>query len=101
MKTETWLFAAGGLFFVPVAIVYGIITDWQEPLGPTALRWMRVRDERAVGLALGASAHGIGVARAVEIGRTAGAFASIAMSGTAMLGALVMPYLLVWLSGGN
>ncbi len=68
-------------------------------LGPSALRWMRVRDERAVGLALGASAHGIGVARAVEISRTAGAFASIAMSGTAMLGALVLPYVLRWIAG--
>ena len=66
-------------------------------LGPSALRWMRVRDERAVGLALGSSAHGIGVARAVEISRTAGAFASISMSGTAMLGALVLPYVLRWL----
>ena len=69
-------------------------------LGPTALRLLRVRDERAIGLALGASAHGIGVARAVEIGRTAGAFASIAMSGTAMLGALVLPYVLRYLVGG-
>lgn len=68
-------------------------------LGPSALRWMRVRDERAVGLALGASAHGIGVARAVEISPAAGAFASIAMSGTAMLGALVLPYVLRWLAG--
>ena len=68
-------------------------------LGPTALRWMRVDDERAVGLALGSSAHGIGVARAVEISRTAGAFASISMSGTAMLGALVLPYVLRWIAG--
>lgn len=70
-------------------------------VGPSALRWMGVTDERAVGLALGASAHGIGVARAVEISRAAGAFASIAMSGTAMLGALVMPYLLRWIVGGG
>ena len=70
-------------------------------VGPSALRWMGVRDERAVGLALGASAHGIGVARAVEISPAAGAFASIAMSGTAMLGALVMPYLLRWVVGGG
>ena len=68
-------------------------------LGPSALRWMGVRDERAVGLALGSSAHGIGVARAVELGRTAGAFASISMSGTAMLGALVLPYVLRRIAG--
>lgn len=68
-------------------------------VGPTALRWMGVRDERAVGLALGSGSHGIGVARAVEISRTAGAFASISMSGTAMLGALVLPYVLRWIAG--
>ena len=70
-------------------------------LGPAVLRWMRVRDPRAVGLALGSSAHGYGVARALEMGRTEGAFASIAMSGTAMLGALVLPYLLRWLVDGG
>ena len=70
-------------------------------LGPTVLRWLRVRDPRAVGLALGTSAHGYGVARALELGRTEGAFASIAMSGTAMIGALVLPYLLGWLVGGR
>lgn len=68
--------------------------------GPIFLRWVRVRDPRAVGLALGSTAHGYGVARAVELGRAEGAFASIAMSGTAMLGALVLPYLLRWLVGG-
>ena len=70
-------------------------------LGPTALRWLGVRDPRAVGLALGSSAHGYGVARALELGRTEGAFASIAMSGTAMLGALALPYLLRWIVDGG
>lgn len=69
-------------------------------VGPMALRWLRVRDPRAVGVALGSCAHGFGVARAVEIGRAEGAFASITMSGTAMLGALVLPYLLRWIVSG-
>ena len=63
-------------------------------VGPPLLAWMRVRDERAVGLALGCTSHGIGVARALEIGRAGGAFASLGMSGTAMAGALLLPYLL-------
>ena len=62
---------------------------------------MRVRDERAVGLALGCTSHGIGVARAMEISPAAGAYASLGMSGTAMLGALVMPFVLRWLAGGG
>ena len=110
--------AAGALKSITSPVAYRLAADSRVPVdatlagvliagmlgatvGPTALRWWRVRDERALGLALGCSAHGIGVARAVEIGETAGAFASIAMSTTAMLGALVLPYLLRWiLSGG-
>lgn len=108
--------AAGALKSITSPVAYRLAADTGVPLdatlagvliagmlgatlGPPALRWMRVRDERAVGLALGASAHGIGVARAVEISRTAGAFASIAMSGSAMLGALVLPYVLRWIAG--
>jgi putative effector of murein hydrolase len=68
-------------------------------LGPPLLGWMGVRDERAAGLALGCASHGIGVARALEISRRAGAFASLGMSGTAIVGALVLPYLLRWIAG--
>ena len=53
-------------------------------VGPAFLGLLRVRDERAVGLALGCTSHGI---------------ASLGMSGTAMLGALVMPFVLRWLAG--
>jgi Cytochrome c oxidase subunit IV len=37
MKVETWLFGAGAFFFAPIAIVYGFITRWKEPLGVTGL----------------------------------------------------------------
>ncbi len=37
MKIETWLFSAGVFFFTPIAIVYGFVTQWKEPLGPVAL----------------------------------------------------------------
>ncbi len=70
-------------------------------VGPAVLHFLRVRDERAVGLALGCTSHGIGVARALEIGPAAGAYASLGMSGTAMLGALVMPFVLRWLAGNG
>lgn len=66
-------------------------------IGPTMLRWLQVRDPRAVGLALGCASHGIGVARALELGETPGAFASLGMSGTAMCAAVAVPYLLRWL----
>ena len=37
MKVESWLFTAGVFFFAPTAIIYGIVTQWKEPLGPAAL----------------------------------------------------------------
>lgn len=37
MKIETWLFTALGVFFLPIAIVYGFVTDWNEPVGPVGL----------------------------------------------------------------
>jgi len=27
VKVETWLFGAGALFFAPIGVVYGILTD--------------------------------------------------------------------------
>ena len=37
MKVETWLFASGVVFFAPIGFIYGIVTDWNEPVGTTAL----------------------------------------------------------------
>jgi hypothetical protein len=37
MKVETWLFGAGAAFFAPIAIVYGFVTRWKEPLGVTGI----------------------------------------------------------------
>ena len=53
-----------------------------------------VPDRRTVGLALGCPSIGVGTARAFEIDSTAGAFASIGMSLTAICAGLVLPWLL-------
>ena len=37
MTVESWLFGAGTFFFVPIGVIYGLLTSWQEPVGPTAL----------------------------------------------------------------
>jgi hypothetical protein len=37
VKVETLLFASGALFFSPIAIIYGIVTEWHEPVGVAAL----------------------------------------------------------------
>lgn len=68
-------------------------------VGPGVLRRLGVRDRRARGLAMGCGSHGVGVARAMEVDPVCGAFATLGMSGTAMLGAVVCPYLLRWLAG--
>jgi hypothetical protein len=36
MRVESWLFVVGGLVFTPMAVVYGLLSDW-EPVGTTAL----------------------------------------------------------------
>ncbi|NEX22810.1 LrgB family protein [Thiorhodococcus mannitoliphagus] len=68
-------------------------------IGPAVLAAVRVRDDRARGLALGLSAHGIGTARAFQIGSLAGAFSALAMGLTAMASAFVLPALLRWVFG--
>ena len=37
MKVETWIFGAGTLFFAPIAVVYGVVTDLNEPVGVVAI----------------------------------------------------------------
>ena len=37
MRVESTLFGAGAFFFVPLAVVYGIVTSWHEPVGAAAL----------------------------------------------------------------
>jgi len=63
-------------------------------LDPLVLQFTGVRDRRAVGLALGCASHGVGTARAFEIDSTAGAFASLGMSLTAICAGFVLPWVL-------
>jgi predicted murein hydrolase (TIGR00659 family) len=65
--------------------------------GPTLLRWLRVEDQAAAGFALGVASHGIGTARALEMGETAGAFAGLGMGLNAVATSLLAPLLARWL----
>ena len=62
-------------------------------LGPLVLDWVRVRDMRARGLAIGTAAHGIGTARALSVSAAAGAFSGLAMGLNALATALLLPLL--------
>ncbi|PWR02754.1 hypothetical protein DKT77_09220 [Meridianimarinicoccus roseus] len=66
-----------------------IVTPLYDALG--------VRDYRARGFATGASASGIGTARAFQVDPVAGAFAGIAMGLNALFTALATPLVVGWL----
>lgn len=70
-------------------------------IGPAVLRLVGVSDPRATGFALGLASHGIGTARALELGETQGAFAGLAMGLNGLLTAIALPLLLAWLGIGQ
>jgi putative effector of murein hydrolase len=64
-------------------------------VGPPLLSWFGSSGDRPdLGVALGCAAHGLGTARAFEIGPTAGAFASVSMGLSALAYGILLPPLL-------
>ena len=86
---------AGGLPSLTAALVVltGVLG---AVIGAAVLAAIRVRDDRARGLALGVTSHGIGTARAFQISDTAGAFSALAMGLMALISAFVLPFALRW-----
>lgn len=74
----------------------GLLVTGVAAIGAVGLvaRWLDIRDQRLLGLALGINGHALGTVRAFEIGPTAGAFASLGMSLTGIITALLLP--LAW-----
>jgi predicted murein hydrolase (TIGR00659 family) len=66
-------------------------------IGTSVLRIIGVVDPRATGFAMGVASHGIGTARALELGEAEGAFAGLAMGLNGMLTAIALPLILAWL----
>jgi predicted murein hydrolase (TIGR00659 family) len=66
-------------------------------LGTAVFRLLRIRDPMVCGIAMGVTSHGIGTARAFQIGPTMGAFAGLAMALSACLTALLLPSALRWI----
>jgi putative effector of murein hydrolase len=54
---------------------------------------LRIDDPSVRGFALGVAAHGIGTARAFQVSEEMGAFAGLAMGLTALLSAVLLPWL--------
>jgi len=65
-------------------------------IGTAVLASVRVRDDRARGLALGVTSHGIGTARAFQISDLAGSFSALAMGLMALVSAFALPFALRW-----
>ncbi|MBR9971677.1 LrgB family protein [Magnetospirillum sulfuroxidans] len=60
---------------------------------------LHVHDDRARGVAMGTAAHGIGTARALQMGEVTGAFSGLAMGLNGIATALLTPVLVKWLMG--
>ncbi len=82
----------GGLpSLTAVAVVLTGITG--TVIGDLILKWTRVHDDTARGMAFGVASHGIGTAHAMQKSRTAGAFSALAMALNGLLTALLLPVL--------
>lgn len=82
----------GGIAAIASAsvIVTGI---FGAAMAPALLKMMRQDDAQTVGLTLGICAHAIGTARALELGSEQAAYAAMAMTLTATLHALMLPWI--------
>jgi predicted murein hydrolase (TIGR00659 family) len=83
----------GGLPSLTAVLV--ILTGILGAVGAQGLfALMRCRDHAVQGFAMGIASHGIGTARAFQIGEQTGAFAALAMGLNGLLTALVLPALM-------
>ncbi|WP_203340670.1 LrgB family protein [Planococcus beijingensis] len=71
--------------FVMVAGFTGYI------VGPLLLKWLRIDSPIGRGIGLGTSAHGMGTAKAFEYGQQEASMSSVAMTLSAVFGALLGP----------
>lgn len=93
VATQTGGIAALAAVFVLITGVLGAV------FGPPLLALLGVTQPAAVGMALGLTAHAVGTARALELGREQGAFAALAMSLMGVGTALLLPMLVGWFAG--
>ena len=89
-KWAQYLKQMGGNVSVTSVVVF-CVGIFGSIFGEWILRRCGVRDPEARGFALGAAAHGIGTARAIEIGAAEGALSGLAMALMGLATALLMP----------
>lgn len=62
-------------------------------IGPTVLRKLNITSKIAKGLALGSAAHGMGTAKAMEMGALEGAIAGLAIGLMGLFTAILVPFI--------
>jgi predicted murein hydrolase (TIGR00659 family) len=92
--------ALGGLTAITAVVVVftGVLSVMIAGL---VFRLFRIREPQAQGFALGLTAHGIGIGRALQINETAAAFAGVAMGLNGLITSLWAPFLVPWLVAGG
>ena len=80
----------GGVVSVTSVVVF-LVGIFGSIVGPRLLRRCGIRNPLARGLALGSAAHGIGTARAIELGAVEGALSGLAMALMGIVTALLVP----------
>lgn len=90
--------AIGGLpsLTAVMTILTGIVGSI---VGAWVLDRLKIKSEAARGLALGTASHGIGTARAIQMGEIPGAFSALGMGMTAITTTLVVPLLIHFVFG--
>ena len=73
---------------VVVVVATGILTS---VIGPTLLKWLKIEDPVATGLALGGTGHAVGTGTAFRYGAVAGAMGGLAIGVTGILYVFVSP----------
>lgn len=79
---------------VPVTITSVILTGiFGAVFSPILIKILRLKNPISIGIAIGTSSHGIGTAKAIEIGETEGALSGIAMGLTGIMTVFIMLFI--------
>ncbi len=83
----------GGI--VPVTVAGVMVTGiFGTIISPYLIKWTKLNDSVAVGLAIGASCHALGTAKAIEIGETEGSLSGIAVGICGLITVLLTVFLI-------
>ena len=80
----------GGIISITSVVVF-CVGIFGSIFGEHILKLCRVKDPMAMGFALGSASHGVGTARAIEIGSIEGALSGLAMALMGLATAILLP----------